>query len=314
MERYESEKESRLDSLYFEQESDNNKEEGTRFCNHCGQKIGIEQKFCPNCGKSCEAVNVIKYCNGCGEILDKNVKFCSKCGTKVPAKIDININGAEKIVQSAREKMSLKKISIIAAMIIAVALMVVIGKNVIPKIFVSTETLLSIGDYQKALSKAKKDEKNEILIENLISNICKEAEDNLRDPSSFNLRDAWYESSEKKRIVLSISGKNGMGGTVTNYWLYTYDSGDDRYELYTTISDMKDEEYKSYDDKEDKLEKLLNNLSRSTIREIIDDDNKIDKVVVERINGLHSEDLLKDVELLEEVKSIYPSEDDGNVS
>lgn len=293
-------------------ENEERKEEGRaekKFCKHCGKELKEDLNFCPKCGKPCDNTNRIRYCSGCGEIIENDAKFCPKCGTKVDAKINIDINGAEGAMEKITGKLSVKRVGIILATLVVLAVMVTVGIKVIPQIFVSSETLMSEGNYEKAYHKAKKDKKDNVLIENLISCLCKEAEDGLKDPSSFKLRDAWYESTDKKRIVLYISGKNSMGGTTNNYWLYTFSSDENQYKLFTAIDDMEEEDYKSYDDVDDKLEKLLNNGAREIIREIYSDDNKLDNDLVERINGLHSKDLLKNVQLLKEVKDIYPSDD-----
>lgn len=280
-----------------------------KFCKYCGKELKEDLKFCSNCGKKCETETVIRYCTGCGEKIENNVKFCPKCGTKVVTPITINLSDADSATGRIIGRISAKKVGIILVALILMVVLVVVGINVIPQIFVSPETLMSEANYQKAYTKAKKDEKNDVLIENLISSICKKAEDNLKDPASFKLRDAWYETTDDKNIVLYISGKNSMGGMTNSYWLYTFDSEDNEYELFTTIHDMEDEEIESYDDREDELEKIINNAARRTIRNIYTDDNKLDEDLIERINGLHSDDLLKDVELLKEVENIYPSDD-----
>ncbi|MDE6567212.1 MAG: zinc-ribbon domain-containing protein, partial [Lachnospiraceae bacterium] len=279
-----------------------------RFCKHCGNEFKEDMKFCQNCGKPCESEEVIRYCQGCGAVIEKDVKFCPKCGTKVVTKIDINLSGAEKILDKASGRFSMKKVGAILAALILVAVIAVVGIKVIPKIFVSPETLMSEGNYKKAYNKSKKEEKDDILIENLISSLCKESEDGLKDPASFKLRDAWYENKDKKRIVLYISGKNSLGGTTNNFWLFTFNLDEKKYKLFTAINDLEKEEYSSYDDTEEGIEKVLNNVARDVIREIYIDDNKLDKDLVERINGLHAKNVLKDVELLDEVKDIYPSE------
>lgn len=48
-------------------------------CRRCGAPIGIDSKFCSECG--CNLVD--EYCTSCGAKLDANAKFCSQCGKKV---------------------------------------------------------------------------------------------------------------------------------------------------------------------------------------------------------------------------------------
>ena len=287
-------------------------QESKKFCKHCGKELEGELKFCPNCGKPCETMDEVHYCRGCGEKIDNNVKFCPKCGTKVVTKIDINLSGADGLVKKVTNRFSAKKAGIVLGAIALLCILVVVGINVIPRIFVSPYTLMEEGNYEKAYTKANKDDKEKVLIENLLANLCRDAEDGLKDPSSFKLRDAWYEAEDGKRIVLYISGKNSMGGMANSYWLYTYNSSDKEYKLFTSINDMEKEEAKSYDDTDEKLEKILNNLSRDVIKDIYVDSNKQDKDLIERINGLHDKDMLKNVELLDEVESIYPTDDDSD--
>ena len=162
------------------------------------------------------------------------------------------------------------------------------------------------GNYKRAYSKAKKNQKDDVLLENLISYECKEAVNDLKDPSSFQLREAWYDKLNS-RFVLSISGKNGMGGAATSYWYYKYSEEENEYQLITTISDLDEEDYSYLDDAEDKLEKVFNNIARETIKDIIyKKDNELDNSIIKNINGLHKKDTLQDVELLDEIKEIYP--------
>ena len=71
------------------------------------------------------------------------------------------------------------------------------------------------------------------------------------------------------------------------------------------------EEYKSYDDSDDLVEKLLDNVTKSEIKEIVQNDSlKITNGVSERINKLNQENLLDKVQLLNQVKLLYPENHD----
>lgn len=277
------------------------------FCKNCGKELTEDLKFCPNCGKPRKEAEVIRYCSGCGEKIEGDVKFCPKCGKKVATPIDINLNGVEKIKDKVVNKINFKKLAIILGGII---ILIILGIFVFPKIFVSTEKLLAEGNYERAYDRAKNDEKESVLIENLVSYLCQITEDCLKDPSSFVLRDAWYENGDEKKIVLYVSGKNSLGGTTNSYWLYYYDKEDNTYMLFATINDMEHEEVESYDDNEDIIEKIINNAARDLIQNVYVEDNKLDKDLIERINDLHDDGLLKDVELLDDVEMIYPNDDE----
>ena len=63
-----------------------------RVCDACHETIGIENKFCPNCGAKQKKVRVSedkkegiiteKECPECGTIHGADVKFCTNCGHK----------------------------------------------------------------------------------------------------------------------------------------------------------------------------------------------------------------------------------------
>ena len=60
------------------------------------------------------------------------------------------------------------------------------------------------------------------------------------------------------------------------------------------------------------MEKKKKNIIRGTIKEMRDKKGiKLDDAVIDRINALNEEDLLDDVVLIDEVKEIYPTEEDA---
>lgn len=191
-----------------------------------------------------------------------------------------------------------KKVGIIFGIVGAVMVLAVCGVLLLPKLLISTEELLAQGNYEKAYAYAKEEEKADIVTENLIAVVCKEVVDGLKDPSSFELRKAWYDE-EKQHLILKVSGKNSYGGVVSNYWYYTYDEEDKQYSLYVTLSDLEDEKTYSWDDTDERMEKVLKNLARKVVKEMIADDTlAIKKESVTRINDLFANDLLENVELL----------------
>lgn len=280
------------------------------FCSNCGIKLQENEKYCSNCGKMVYGEEKKRFCIECGEVVSSNKRYCPNCGRKLPLEIDNNVSLK---VRGFKNKLSLKKVIATFAVFFMLIGLILAGKTFIPQIFVSTSDLLAEGNYKKAYSKAKKNQKDDVLLENLISYECKEAVNNLKDPSSFQLREAWYDK-ENSCFVLSISGKNGMGGAATSYWYYKYSEEDNEYQLITAISDLDKEEYSYFDDAEDKLEKVLNNAARDAIKDIIyQKDYEVDNSTVKNINGLHKKDILQDVKLLDEVKEIYPEKSSDEV-
>lgn len=58
--------------------SEDPKENGKSSCPNCGGSIGLNAKFCSNCGSK-----LITVCPQCGASIKSTAKFCSSCGTKI---------------------------------------------------------------------------------------------------------------------------------------------------------------------------------------------------------------------------------------
>lgn len=85
----------RIDKMYKEIEKMDAKAlylRGLRTCEGCNDEIGIDNKFCPNCGAKQTKVKVKepkkeeviteKVCPECKAVHGPDVKFCTKCGYK----------------------------------------------------------------------------------------------------------------------------------------------------------------------------------------------------------------------------------------
>ncbi len=277
-------------------------------CSKCGMEIGEDQDFCPKCGTPKDAPKK-NVCGKCGNELAEGQEFCPKCGQKAGLAVDSNVSSAidqfNAGVSQANAKK--KKAPIVAAVaIIIVILLAVVGAKVAPKIFIDCEGYLEQGNYEKAYEKAKTDEdKYKVRAENAVAVQSAFSADNLKDPASFSLRDAYYEEDKNddgettKGMVLYISGANSYGASVSSYWYYTWDGEDKEWEYFCSVSDLSDEEYSKYDDDDDKVEKLLNNIGRAGIKVVMKDGIKLDKAAVKRINAMFEEDTLDDVDLLD---------------
>lgn len=258
-------------------------------CLNCGATLKPEQEFCPKCGMK-RGTQKKLYCPTCGEEVKVGQKFCPKCGGKT--NIGVN-NVMDSIIRTCKKNM--KKIIIILILVVGLFL---IGKQVLPKIFISTNDLLAQGEYEKAYKKAKSKEKEDIEAENLIAVLCNDVIEGYKDPSSFELRDAWYDR-DKKVVVLKTGGKNSYGGIVFSYDYFTYSEDKEKYEYYCSLSDLKKEETSKYDDYEETIEKILKNAARSVVSEVInDDDCKLSNDRVKNINHLFKEDKLDEIELI----------------
>ena len=51
-------------------------------CPNCHAKLGVNSKFCSECGEKIE-IKKPAFCTQCGEPIAEGAKFCAHCGTKV---------------------------------------------------------------------------------------------------------------------------------------------------------------------------------------------------------------------------------------
>ena len=51
----------------------------TKYCPNCGKQCDANAKFCPDCGMKFEN----KVCPNCGVKLEAGTKFCPNCGNKI---------------------------------------------------------------------------------------------------------------------------------------------------------------------------------------------------------------------------------------
>lgn len=244
-------------------------------CEACGKEIEIDQAFCPHCGKST------------GNMIDTDDRFESD-------QFD-----AEAYKMNEPKKKSLVKL-IIGAVIAATV--IVTGVLVVPKLLLSVEDLCEQGRYEEAYKKAEDDKKLDIKIENAVAVQSAFCVDNLKDPDSFVLREAYYmEGSETSTdsIVLYVSGANSYGAKVSSYWLFTYDSEKCEWSYCCALADLSQEEVNSYDDEDERFEKAMNNLYRLRIKLVIQNGIELNKDAVKRINTMFEQDILDEVKLLD---------------
>ncbi|MEG0771329.1 MAG: hypothetical protein RR436_05465 [Clostridia bacterium] len=110
------------------------------------------------------------------------------------------------------------------------------------------------------------------------------------------------------KIIINYSGTNGFGGSTTSYISYHWNKNKKSFEYYCSVSDLQDEKYNKYDD--EMVEKMLKNLERISIKNIIEKDEPINKKIdIERINNLFVSGLLKDITL----SSFYESVSEGQI-
>jgi len=245
------------------------------LCKNCEKEIAIDQAFCPHCGKDT------------GNIINTDDKSETNQFDAKTYKIDKS------------KKRGLIKL-IIGAVIAATV--IITGVLVVPKLLLSVEDLCEQGRYEEAYKKAEDDKKLDIKIENAVAVQSAFCVNNLKDPDSFVLREAYYmESSETSTdsIVLYVSGANSYGAKVSSYWLFTYDSEKCEWSYCCALADLSQEEVNSYDDEDERFEKAMNNLYRLRIKLVIQNGIELNKDAVKRINTMFDQDILDEVKLLD---------------
>ena len=255
-------------------------------------------------------------CPKCNSEIEFGKKFCGKCGTK----IDIKTSDKIDFVKNKFTKNNIgKKILIILILIVALVSIFIVGTKIYSRLSISVDELVSQERYSDAYKKSKTDEERNNVINamiqkgkfeeaynlskdeniamiNELSYYCNEISEGLKNPTSFSLREVFYDK-DNKQIVFYVNGTNSYGGIVGGYWYYTYNSTDEKYTLYTYVSDLDQENTYSWDSSSEKLEKTLKNLARIKIKSIISNDtNKIDTQIIDNINILFKNNTLKNVE------------------
>ena len=271
------------------------------LCLKCGNELSSSQEFCPKCGTKRGEVNN-KVCPNCGNVIAEGEKFCPKCGQKT--KFDIS-----ETTKNVKENIKTNKKTIIKVLIgvAAVAVIAVFGFIFIPPMLVTVEEYLQEGNYEKAYAKAKtQEEKDAVLLENIIAVTSYEISEGLKDPTSFKLSHVYFDGDSE--IVFEIIAKNSYGGNVTNYYDYRYDKDDKKFTRYLYLWSLEDETTYSWDSYEEKLEKIIKNVVRKTIITIMNNSSfKVDSKVVDRVNKLFKEEKKRDLKLIPEVSEIYPN-------
>lgn len=275
-------------------------------CSNCGTILKPGDNFCKKCGSAVK-VPQIRVCTKCGAELEEDHAFCPKCGQKADSASYAKVVAVPVVAGREGQNAAInkgkvnKKIITIATVVAAIVLCLF----VIPKSFVSVDSLCAQGNYEKAYKKASKSQKVEVAAENAAAVQSAFAIDNLKNPDSFVLRDVYFyendtnEESVSRNLVLSISGSNSYGASVTNYWLFTWEDDPPAWDYFCSVSDLVDEEISSYDDDDEAFEKLFDNVGRNIIKQTMEDGIRLSKSAVKRINNLFSEDILDEIELID---------------
>lgn len=304
------------------------------ICRNCGAPWLPGQTACPNCGapkadpapvSEASADATVPTCPNCGTLLQEGQKFCPGCGQMLgaadpagsfnsgdpmnpmnpanPMNPTAMPYGAPGIPKRKSKALPLVIVAVVVVLIAALATLVLVSSDT----FASVATLCARGDYTRAYEKASEEEKLAVKAESIAAECSAFAVDNLKDPSSFKLREAYYYEGTNDKgepydyIALYLSGANSYGASVGSYWLFTWDDDDNEWFYFCSVSDLEQEEYSDYDDEDEKWEKTVNNFGRIMIELAQKSDIELDKDAVKRINTLFEKDMLDDVEAI----SIY---------
>ena len=307
-------------------------------CSECGTPLEEGQEYCPKCGTPKKMV-----CVKCKAELYEGQVYCSKCGQKIGVVTDSAVSSVRNPFDAGADKENVKKKKtpiIVSAAVVIAMLVIIAGVKLVPKIFIDTAEYIEQGDLEKAWKKAKDDEDKQLVIDAYLSDGNYEeayvkalsvsdklqikteniaavqgafSAENLKNPSSFLLRDAYYregtsdEGEINRQLVLYITGTNSYGGIVSSYWLYLWNNENEAWEFFTSVFDLSDEEYSEYDDDDEKIDILLENIARESIRRAMREGTQLNKEGVKRINQMFEDDKLDQVEMLDLDQMEYES-------
>ena len=297
-------------------------------CRHCGAAWTPGQAFCANCGApkadpvpvgAASADATAPTCPNCGTLLQEGQKFCPGCGQMLgaadpagsfnsgdpmnpmnpanPMNPTAMPYGAPGIPKRKSKALPLVIVAVVVVLIAALATLVLVSSDT----FASVATLCARGNYAKAYEKASEEEKLAVKGESVAAECSAFAVDNLKDPSSFKLREAYYleeindDGEPFGNIALYLSAANSYGASVGNYWLFRWDEDDDEWSYFCSVADLELEEYSDYDDEDEMFEKLVDNVGRLSIENAMIKGIELDKSAVKRINTLFERDMLDDV-------------------
>lgn len=286
--------------------------QASTICQGCGAVLAPNEEYCRKCGtiRSAQAPAV---CQKCGASMLPGQEFCPRCGNKVGLSMDAGVSSAIQQFNAgitAANKKSKKKPVMIASISAAVVLLVVLAVIILPKIFRSTEDYLTEGNYVKAYSTASTvSEKQDVVAENTIANCSGKAMLSMKDSKSFDLRKAWYNSSNGTCVVLQVAGNNSYGNTVLNYWVFYYSFDDAQWKLWDSYYDLDRKEYSIYDTSSESADKIIYNSGITIIEENAVTRYQLDQDAVDRINGLFKSGDLDNVMLIPQAVPVDTSSD-----
>ena len=299
----------------------------SKICPFCKAEITEADavKVCPACGtphhEGCWEENHGCSTPGCSEEYheEQNANSTEVCASisapleeaqeasfeqvQEPA-LEVDSSAANQIIEDSSVKKKSRKgiiaaviagVAGIAVLISAIVAVVIAGVLFVPKLMVSVEDLCAEGKYLEAYEKAEGDEKLDVLAENMIAVLSQETSEKLKNPDSFDLREAWYyafmhdDGAIGGYAIIYSAGTNSYGGTVSDYFVYTLGK-DDREWNYIGSVDV------TYDEDDDDLADAL---TKIVLRAGKEKGEKLSKEQVDRINDQFEAETLYKVEAID---------------
>ena len=264
-------------------------------CLNCGTPLKETDDFCPKCGiKKGESKKY--FCKKCNSEIEIGQKFCPKCGEKTEFDAKEYVDSIKNNYSKKMNTINFKKIGIIVAIVfLAIGLLFFICSL----LFQDYHKYVEICDYQKAYSVANNEDKKKVYLEDIIFKMCKEVRSTYKDPSSFELREVYYNDIIGS-VALKTGGKNSYGGIVFSYQLFLYNEDSGVFKYSGSESSLEDEKTYSWDDSDEKLEKLYSNMTKKAISLCIGEDFRIDDDIIDDINLVFSSGNYKNAILIDE--------------
>ena len=235
-------------------------------------------------------------CKKCGCRVSDTAAFCEKCGAPMA---EFGMTEEKQAVLPPKDPK--KTMTAVLAVIIA-ALIALLCVKFVPTLFRSTESYMAEGDYAKAYEKAQSDvERDMIRAENVAAVESAYTVENLKDPTSFVLRDAyfWQNDDGGYVLVLLVNAANSYGAQVSNYWLYKRPVDASEWSFYNAFSDLDQEESQSWDSEKEIYEKLIDNRNKRVVQSAMLMGSPVSKDGIKRINDMFENGTLDDVQLLD---------------
>ncbi len=158
---------------------------------------------------------------------------------------------------------------------------------------------LSQGDYSGAYEIANDSQSEGILEENIIACLSELLAKTSSNPSTFVLRDAWFEDNEKQKPTIVIYFQQEYNSrAVSMYFLYKFMGKKYSYELLSTLSS---------DSKDDGYTVGIKGLVKKIVTNENDKTHRLNKDSIDNINSLCEQSLLYNVEMLSDNESVYGS-------